>query len=248
VALSANGTAIAIWAEENPGGGIFDLKASRFVPQSGWSTPELLETGVAAVEDRGNRNMRVVMDAQGNAIAMWHQGTSLYYNRYLANGSWQGAVEFASGLRAGSNSFIRLVMNNVGRAVATWVFTPAFGVLDMRSMSYNPSTGWTAPAVFSLASEPYIDVNSSLFLTEAGRAYLVGGGFASLNPLQTGLFYRIQEPGGAWQAGTNLVTGLDRARGPYVDINAAGQGIAIWAQNDVAGQDTRNSLWQSLLR
>jgi hypothetical protein len=77
VAVSAIGTAIAIW----DGGG--NIYANRYVPGDGWAGGELAET-------TGGRtgNPHIAMDRLGNAIAIWNGASTerldLWANRYVA--------------------------------------------------------------------------------------------------------------------------------------------------------------------
>nr|WP_283770135.1 hypothetical protein [Variovorax sp. PCZ-1] len=244
IALSSNGTAIAIWAQENPGGGIDDLVASRYTAAGGWATPQVLETNSGSVQSAGNKAMRMVMDAQGNGIAMWQQGNELYYNMYREGSGWQGAARFEtiSNSSSISNSFIRLEMNEAGQAVATWFA----GVTTFRSMSYSPANGWSAIADITetpIASTHLSMASAKLGLTADGRAFLVGEGLLVSSPT-----YRVKELGGAWGSSTNLVTGISGVEDIYFTMNRAGQGIVVWSRDDQQNVNTRNSLWSSLLR
>jgi hypothetical protein len=244
IALSSNGTAIAIWAQENAGGSIDDLFASRYTAATGWGTPERIENSVGDVQSAGRSAMRMVMDGQGNGIAMWQQGTQLFYNLYRVGAGWQGAVLFETinTSSSTSNSFISLEMNESGQAVATWFA----GVVTFRSMTYSPTGGWSAvsditesfdnPGQLSLAS-------AKLGLTADGRAYLVGEGLLVAGPT-----YRIKESSAAWGTSVNLTTGISGVEDIYFTMNRAGQGIVVWSRDDQLNVNTRNSLWSSLLR
>ncbi|TXC66516.1 hypothetical protein FSC37_13685 [Piscinibacter aquaticus] len=136
VALSADGTAMAIWRERNPGDSNYSVKAARYLPQGGWQAPQTIDDSFDNVV--AESPPKVAMDASGNAIAVWHQGNSLYYNVFSASGGWGTAVQVDT--NAVSSTFpadIRTVMTAGGRAVATW----RSGIFALKSMQYTPGSG-----------------------------------------------------------------------------------------------------------
>ncbi len=80
VAFNANGNALAVWAQ---GDGTFDnIWSNRYIAGIGWGTAELIETDNAGDAS----NPQVAIDANGNALAVWHQfnGTinNVWSNRF----------------------------------------------------------------------------------------------------------------------------------------------------------------------
>ena len=85
IAASSDGSAIATWqqfdGEEN------SAYAAHYAPESGWATPQLLETTNSS-DPRGFDigSVNISMNASGDAIATWSQydgnGYSVYINRY----------------------------------------------------------------------------------------------------------------------------------------------------------------------
>lgn len=235
VAISTNGTALAIWSERNPGDSNYSMRSSRYTAAGGWGTPEAIE---ALFTNLDSAPGQVVMDAAGNGIAMWRQGGGLYYNLYRSGSGWQGAV------RVGAESFllsdtgnIQLVMAPDGRAVATWTS----GSSTLRSMQYHPSTGWGAPETIESGH-----ARRRLQMDASGLATMV---YAIVNPTTSNfeLVSRRLVHGGQWSAASPMESAPGDVRGIRFELNTAGKGVAIWMQNDLVNSGIRNSLWSALL-
>lgn len=236
VAASNNGTALTIWFEQNPGDNNYSVKAARYTPSTGWGTPEAIENLLTRVESGSGK---VAIDAQGNGIAIWSQGNALYHNIYRVGSGWQGAVAVDAGQLDTTQTRTRLVMTPDGRAVAMW--TSALNTL--RSMQYSPATGWTVPVTVDTAG-----TDLKLAIADSGLATLVYPG--AINPITANfdVASRSLTFGGQWSAATSLESGAGNVKNSSFSMNRSGQGIAVWAQDDVANSTVRNSLWGAVLR
>ena len=245
VALSSNGTALAVWRESNPGDNNYSMKAARYAPATGWGTPESIETLFTNVTDA---MPAVAIDAQGNGIAMWQQGNNntVYYNIYRAGTGWQGAVEVTGQTNQLGTARIELVMTPDGRAVAAWSGGSRFAALN--TMQYNPASGWTAP----VEVDNY-NINRTLQMDNNGNAVMVYSPDIVGKPSPIfDLVTRSLTFGGQWSAATLVETGAgevddSRSRSQFA-MNPSGQGVLIWSQDDVAARDSRKSLWSAVLR
>lgn len=242
LALDSSGGAIAVWRERNPGDGNYSMKANRRV-NGAWQTPVRIEE---VLTDVTVSPPEIEIAANGNAIAAWHQGSSLYVNRFnAATASWGVATEVDAG-QVTSNLLARIEMAMLadGRAVLTW----QSGTYALKSMSYSPSTGFSAPlAVTSLSTG-----NHFLGIDRDGRALLT---YRSLSqwPNPTDATYNVYTrelpSGGAWSAAALIETGAgDTKQNVPCAMNLTGQAVCTWAQNDLAGNTIRNSLWANLRR
>ena len=240
VALSADGTAMAVWRERNPGDSNYSVKAARYLPQGGWQAPQTIDDSFDNVI--AESPPKVAMDASGNAIAVWHQGNSIYYNVFSASGGWGTAVPVDT--NAVSSTFpadIRLVMTASGRAVTTW----RSGIFAMKSMQYTPGAGFSVPVVVNTYA-----IDSSLGLDANGNAVVVYVAPDRWPNPTTGLdvYSRRLAWGGTWSDAVAIepADGLDADA--FAAFNASGQGVAAWVRGDVAGSSARKSLWVNLLR
>lgn len=241
LARSTNGTAIAIWAERNPGDSNDSMKAARFDPASGWQAPVPLETSFDDVD--GNQPPRVAMDANGNALAVWKQGNSVRVNTFSPASGWAGAMAFDAGALSTTTSLrFRLAMAADGRAVLAW----QSGIFAIKTMTWVPGTGFSTP----LVAAPY-GIDRELGIDDQGTASLVYVSVSQWpNPTSTELsvYARRLRWGEAWSEQT-LVESRPGAikTGVAVSFNRSGAALASWAQNDVTTSDARNSLWAALL-
>jgi hypothetical protein len=234
--LSSNGTALAIWKERNPGDTFFSMKAASHAAGVGWSTPVAIENFFTNVADAAPA---LAMDASGHGIAMWRHEADFYYNRFVAGSGWQGPVAITgeSFLLSGTGN-IQVAMTPDGRAVATWTGSSS----ALRSMQYQPGTGWSAPVTVEATS-----VDRTMVLDDNGQAVMT---------YQTNLpgtadfraFSRRLVLGGQWSSSTRIDSGVGQVNAIFFAMNKSGKGTAIWDQNDVANSSVRNSLWGAILQ
>jgi hypothetical protein len=239
VALSSNGSAMAIWRERNPGDSNYSLKAARYLPTGGWQAPQTIDDSFDNVI--GDSPAKVVMDGAGNAVAVWHQGNSMYYNVFSASGGWGTATQVdANQVPSTFPVEIRLVMTESGRAVAIW----RSGIFALKSMTYAPGAGFTAPVQVNSYG-----IDASLGLDADGNAIVVYVAPDRWPNPTTGLdVYSRRLPwGGTWSDAVAIEPLDGLSPSAWSSFNRSGQGVAVWTRPDVAGAP-RISLWSNLLR
>jgi Divergent InlB B-repeat domain len=241
LALDSQGGAIAVWRERNPGDSNDSMKANRLVGGA-WQTPVRIEEVLTNVN---TTTPRIAADSNGNAIVAWHQGDSLYVNRFdAASTTWGTATEIDA--RQVDSTFaarIELAMAADGRAVVVW----NSGLFGVKGMSYAPGTGFSAPATVTSYSSGHF-----LGIDREGRAVLVYRSVSQWpNPTDgtQNLYSRELPSGGAWSAQSLIEVGAGevKARTPCA-MNAAGHAVCAWAQDDLPNNTIRNSLWANLRR
>ncbi|WP_028310555.1 InlB B-repeat-containing protein [Derxia gummosa] len=240
LAVSADGSAMSVWRERNPGDSRFSLKAARFLPASGWQTPQVLDSSTDNVSPETPPH--VVMDASGNALAVWHQGDSLYTALYGTTGGWSPATEVdTNAVESSFTAQIRVSMTAAGRAVVLW----RSGIYALKAMQYAPGTGFTAPVqVNSYGIDPQLGQDAD------GNAVVVYLAPDRWPAPTTGsdLYARRLVWGEGWSAATPIepLDGLGAAvNGAF---NRDGKAVAAWVRGDTAGSGARRSLWVNLLR
>ena len=241
VAISADGTAMAIWRERNPGDSNYSLKAARYVPGAGgWQAPVTIDGSFDTVSPL--TAPRVAMDAAGNAIAVWHQGESLYHNVFRAGTGWGTAVQVdANALSSSFTARIRLAMTASGRAVVVW----RSGIFALKSMQYAPGSGFSAPVEVN-----GYGLDAELGLDADGNAVVVYTAPDRWPAPTTGLdlYSRRLAWGGSWSEAVAIEPKDGLGVDGFAAFNREGQGVAAWVRGDVAGSSTRKSLWVNLLR
>ena len=236
LSLSSNGTALAIWKERNPGDTFYSMKAATHTAGIGWATPVSIESDFTNVADAAPA---LTMDANGNGIAMWRHENAFYYNLHRAGTGWQGPVAITGeSFLLSTTGNIQVAMAPDGRAVATWSGLQS----ALRSMQYQPGTGWSSPVsveTSNVTRNLFVDNNGGAVMTY--RAPLPGtANFRA--------FSRRLVLGGQWSASTRIDGGAGEVNSLFFDMNKSGKGAAIWDQDDVANSDTRNSLWGASLQ
>lgn len=241
LALSSNGTAMAVWRERNPGDANDSIWANRRLASGTWQMPVRIEEVLTDAQDRP----ALGMDDSGNAIAAWRQGSSLYVNRFTASAAaWGTATEFDAGqVTALSGADIDLVMMGDGRAVLTW----DSGFNAVKSMTYAPATGFSALVLVNS-----YNLDRALAIDQQARVVMVYRAVSQWpNPVDAiqHVYTRSMDFGGAWSDAVALETGATTSKGAMVlAMNGAGQAVCVWGQDDLANSTVRNSLWASLLR
>lgn len=243
LALSHNGTALAVWRESNPGDSNYSLKSARYTPTAGWGAPESIETLFTTVV---NDPPALAIDAQGNGIAMWLHGTDrrVMYNIYRVGSGWQGAVEVAGQSSIAGAQNIQLVMLPDGRATAVWS-EGSVTVGTWSTMQYSPSTGWAARTTLT----EYNAFDRDLQMDSTGNAVIVYQRSVPFG-VPADLVSRRLSFGGAWNAPSIIDGGAGAGTlltSKFV-MNLTGQGAVIWSQDDVATSNARNSLWSAVLK
>jgi hypothetical protein len=243
LAWSAKGTAMAVWRESIPNTGNSLMKAARYAPSSGWQAPVNIQIGDAIVSPNYVLSVRVAMDAAGNAIAAWDQGhsrsKSIYYNVSNASGAW-GTVTQADNDNNDITSLdsVDLSMSSDGRALLSWR-----SALGVKAMQYTPGQGFNTPMVVA----PRFS-NPSLNIDDSGTVVMIYQAHAPKS-LNRNIYSRRLTWGGVWSDQVLLESDAGDTKGSFTAaFNKAGQGVASWAQDDVANSSVRNSLWANLLR
>ena len=232
VVLDNSGNAIAVWPQID-GIGVDSIYANRYVTDSGWGTPELIESGSGIA-----LSPQIAVDGSGNAIVVWQQAdgagiNSIYANRYVAGSGWgtPELIESGSGTAEGSS----IAMDSGGNAIAVWDQDDGTGVWSIYANRYVAGSGWgTETAIESddlNAGSPMIAVDSS------GNAVAVWEENAGEND-ETRNNYSIHANGYAagsgWGAaadiGIGTVTG--EVNSNRVAMDESGNAIAVWAQSD----------------
>ncbi len=141
VAVDDAGNAVAVWFETKSEGGFSprDTWSSRYTLGTGWSAPELIDTGSTGY----SWNMRFASDGVGSAIVVWQelQTTTgmfdMWTMKYSSLTGWSPKVEIGT---SGYNPDIDV--NHDGLAVLVWMEWGQGTVLSSRC---NPQTEWTPP-------------------------------------------------------------------------------------------------------
>ncbi len=137
-AMDDNGNAIAVWQQSD--GTRYNIWANRYVPGTGWGNAELIETDNA----ESASFPQIAVDANGNAIAVWHQsdGTrdNIWANRYVPGTGW-GNAKLIETDSTGSALNPQIAVDANGNAIAVWDQSDGTR-RNIWANHYLPGFGW----------------------------------------------------------------------------------------------------------
>jgi hypothetical protein len=127
-ASPAGPNAFAVWrAQGGP-----DVHASRYDRAGGrWSPPERIGGGVA---DPGERLLSVAADADGNALALWHDGARIRASRFTPGAGWDGELQVDTATAA-TAPVVRF--DGAGNALALWIQQTGGGAWQVMSARHR---------------------------------------------------------------------------------------------------------------
>jgi len=220
VAVDAAGNAIAVWYQFD--GVRTNISANRYAVGAGWGTAELIES-----DDAGDAHYpQVAVDAAGNAVAVWqqHDGAHnrIWANRYEVGTGW-GTAQLIENNDASSSESPQVAMDAAGNAVAVWRQS---GIWTNR---YVVGTGWGTAELIETDDANGSD-NPQIAVNAAGNAFAVWDQFES----QRHNIWASQYVVGAGWGTAELIETDDtgHAQRPQIAIDAAGNAVAVWDQND----------------
>ena len=232
ISIDANGNALAVWSQSD--GTRNNIWANRFTIGTGWGVAALIVTGNAG----GAQSPQISIDANGNALAVWHQsdGTrfNIWANRYTSGTGW-GTAALIETDNAGSATNPQIAFDASGNALAVW--TQSDGTRNnIWANRYTSGTGWGTAALIETdnagdAFDPQIASDAS------GNALAVWSQF-------DGTHYNIlanrYTAGSGWGAAALIETNnAGNAWGPQIAFDSSGNAIAVWNQSD----GTRFNIW-----
>ncbi len=166
IAVSNNGTAIAVWRQEND----FRIWASHYTPGMGWSVAQKI---VNVISDPP----QIAMDSFGNAIVIVNALVvstppySLCAVRYDNNTGWEAPVVINDG-SGGSPLSNKIAMNNNGNAIVTF-----YQNSHIKAIHYTPDSGWGEQIIIDNINKYMPD--NALDMNDNGEAIAA---FSTYNP------------------------------------------------------------------
>ena len=232
VAVDPNGNATAVWSQSD--GTLYNIWANRYTPVSGWGTAGLIET-----ENSGDASEpQVAIDANGNAIALWHQWDGIRYNiwanRYTPAGGWDTARLIETD-DAGHAKNPQVAMDPDGNAIAVWYQSD--GTLNNIWFNrYTPAGGWGTAGLIETSNagsawDPQVAVDHN------GNAVVVWYQSAGT---RYNIWANRYSPASGWETARLIETkNTGDAMYPQIAIDEDGNAVVVWMQSD----GTRNNIW-----
>lgn len=193
----------------------------------------LSEPGDAAIT--GN----VSVDQAGNAIVVWNQFDGTHYiiksSAVPYGGNWSTPINLSEG---GQNAFIPTVDSDpIGNAVIAWIRFDGANYIAQASAKLSDGT-WTTPTDLSSVGKDVRNVN--LIINQYGQAVIMWDETDGTNSVVYSSRHFVN---GLWSAPMQVSLNGAYAYLPVVDIDDAGNAVAIWLEFD----GTDSYVWGSTL-
>ncbi len=239
--MDSDGNAIAVWSQsEVLDGAPHSIWTNRYVVGAGWETATLLETdtGSAILPD-------VAVDASGDALAVWSQFDGAFYSilatRYVVGTGWGTPTLIETHIMDAFYPYV--AMDSLGNATVGWVQSADESSLTANSIwvnRYVVGTGW------GIATQ--LDTNNTsggsvgfhrIAMDDTGNAVVVWQQYdAGLTIYNIYASHYIMGTG--WSTAIVIETSSSTAFRPAVDMDGAGNAIAVWYQ---VVDGTSHSVW-----
>jgi hypothetical protein len=229
IAINTNGDALAVWEQDDSMRD--DIWSNRYSLGTGWGTEELIETDNAGDASRP----QIAIDVSGNALAVWHQwdGTrnNVWSNRYTAGMGW-GMAELIETENVDNTGDAQIAIDADGNALV--VFAQGNGTrIDICSNRYTAGMGWGMAEL--------IETDNADSVGDPGRPQIAidANGNALAVWIQWGgtrnnIWSNRYTAGLGWGMAELIETeNADAfAQEPQIAIDANGNALAIWTQDD----------------
>ncbi len=217
VAVNPGGDAVAVWAhaEEHGSGQTVMIESARRLAGGEWSPA----VAVASSEPELGY-LSVVVDAGGQAIAIWEGSEGVETASWPAVGGWTSPVV----LSTGGGTEPQVAVNPTGEAVAIWRDFVG-NSFEIDTASKPAAGGWTTAARLSTSggyeSQPHIAVDS------AGNAVAVWGAPVSVREVEVQSV--VRPAGGKWGDPVGVSSSrCEEELEPRVAMEGDGTAVAIW--------------------
>jgi hypothetical protein len=206
----------------------------------GWGTAILLE-----FENRGNAEYEcVAADAEGNAIAIWHQYdgsmTSVWSARYTVGEGWGARERVDDGTQ--DSGFPWVAVDDEGIAIAVWSQYEGPYMPNLWSNRYVPGEGWGTPQLIETGSGPVgMPIVSCASDGSATAVWRQSDG------VRYNMWSNRYVAGDGWQTAVMIETtnAGDAFETQKVCMDDDGNAVAIWPQYNGASYDLWSNVYEA---
>ena len=221
VAVDDSGNAMVVW--EHFDGTRYDIWSNRYDVGTGWGTAVLIE----AIDTGNAYDPQVAVDADSNAIAVWHQSDGVSFNvwsnRYVAGAGWDEAQIIET--VAGDAGYSQVAVDGSGNAVAVWS--------QFDGVRYNI---WSNRYVWPDTTPPPLSLDSPSdgLTTEAPLVMVAGTTEPGVDLSVNGMMVAV-EPDGSFYCLIVLVEGVNTIVATATDAsdNSATASVSVTYVNPV---------------
>jgi hypothetical protein len=234
LAMNAAGEAVVVWRQSS--GSREDVAASRYVPGSGWTSAELVENDDTG--DAYNPDVAIDPDGRITAVLAYDDGSvrSVWANRYEPGTGWGTLTLLESSDVTAQNPTV--AMDAEGNAWVAWEQDLSSDT-DIWANRYDIDSGWQDPELLEIqnagrAQEPRLVAAPDGFVIAVWRQW---DGF------RNNVWSNRYRPGTGWGQAEVIEDERGDAWWPRVDMDDAGNAMAVWRQNDTDSGIGNLSVW-----
>ena len=231
VAIDSRGNAVVVWTHYIPDNASTEWIETASRSRGGsWSAP------VALSEPR-SLDPHVVVDTEGNALAVWTRFDGTNHRVQSADrpagGSWSTPVDVS--VPGQDSLWPEVALDGQGNGVAAWIGRDAVGQVVLTA-DRSAGGAWSAPVTLSEAGRTALD--PELAVGDQGNAVVAWRLLPSGSDVRDRVQAADRPVGEPWRSAVTLSTeGLPGIR-PDVAIDRWGNAVAVWLQTNGF-----NNLW-----
>lgn len=242
IVIDPTGNAIAVWSEDTAGA--FVTKAATLPFAAGaWDPEAPLSVGGTA-----STAPHVAVDASGNAVAVWVQGSGvtseIQASSYTFGGAWSSASSISTSVP--TNTTPRVVVSDAGDAVAVWNWDDGSGNHIVQSSTLPFAGVWSVPTNVS-SSPSETSTAPDLAIDGTGNTIVVWSkGTGSASVIKSA---RLAQGSTTWTSLADVGDSNSFPSQPAIAMDSSGNAVVVWRyrSNDttiqVASLTTGSSVW-----
>ena len=189
------------------------------LPRIHWETPVLMEVDRKVLDLAGNQagDVMAVCTETGGSSAR-----SIYANRYIRGGGWQGSEHIDGSADPAIQSYI--AVNSTGNAVAVWIIPNGMN-WNIWANRFAAGDGWQGAEL--IANNPGLAEHPRVAMDPAGNAFAV---WALDDGSDWNIWANRYAVGDGWQ-GAELIENIPGdARELDIVVDPAGNAVVVWCQ------------------
>ena len=241
VVFDAAGNGAAVWSQFD--GLRKNIWTSRYTAGTNtWGAPSLIETNNGGDADFP----QLALDSAGNALVVWEQSDStrrnIWVNRYTATSQSWGTAQLLETDNISFANAPHLVLDASGNGMVVWEQSDGIRK-SIWSRRYNVASGqWEVASLIESSAE---DANAPQIAVDAnGNFVAVWRGYDGVVHNRYNLWANRYVAGAGWGSASLISNNTTdpaapsdalvsrNADTPHVAMDAAGNALAVWAQNN----------------
>ena len=238
IAVAADGTAIALWREQDPNSTYtyYACYANRYVPGQGWGTAQIVMPNVSSIA-----SVAVAMDSLGNAIALCPQyvgaSKSIFASRYTVGQGWGAPEQISStGIPSTYGADLPLIgTDGNGNAIAIWAQWDG-STYNLYTNRYIVGQGWETAGLLQTGTNYEFSASNGnapkMAVDNSGNAVVVWGQYDGGRYRIFAKRYDVIQGWGESQIidASEQYSIVNISIRPQIAVDDNGNAIAVWDQ------------------